>query len=196
MCEAVINKRKGEELMFIMDLPYAPIQDTPIVLALAAPSTTPQPDYLLKMCQETESTGDPMAADRGVDPAGLLAGLIGNMRNQDLLSMLTADTIKITMLQGTTNGKLVAHTAGNGRLYYMYAPPPNYTGNDSAVFLAEFEGKVYKIVINLVVSPTVGESPLLEGEQPVCSGPQLIKINGKPVSGSSDYKSWGQSKVI
>jgi hypothetical protein len=53
--------------------------------------------------------------------------------------------------------------------------------------MAEFEGKVYKIVINLVVSLTVGESPLMEGEQPVCPPPKLIKVNGKPVSGSLDF---------
>ncbi len=173
---------------------FFPLMFTGTVLGQAATlgtAATPQPNYILKECLETASTGDPMSAMNGVDPAGLLAGEIGIRRNQDLLDSLAADTIKIAMLQGTTNGKLVAHTAGNGRLYYMYAPPPNYTGKDRAVFLAEFEGKVYKIVINIVVSPTVGESPLLEGMQPVCPESQLIKVN-KPKSGSN---SWGQGNA-
>ena len=42
--------------MFIMDVPYAPMQDTPIVLAQAA-DTSSQPDYLLKTCDEVSSAG-------------------------------------------------------------------------------------------------------------------------------------------
>jgi hypothetical protein len=51
---------EGEELMFIMDIPAVPPQQTPIVLAQAAtPGATVPLDYILKDCQETESTGDP-----------------------------------------------------------------------------------------------------------------------------------------
>jgi hypothetical protein len=89
----------------------------------------------------------------------------------------------ITLLQGTTNGKIFAEVDNEGLTSYHYDPIPNYTGNDQAVFMAEFEGKRYKIVVNFVVSPTVGESPLMEGQQPVCPPPKLIKVNGKPVSG-------------
>ncbi len=53
--------------------------------------------------------------------------------------------------------------------------------------MAEYQGKRYKIVVNIVVSPTVGESPLMEGQQPVCPPPKLIKVNGKPVSGSLGF---------
>jgi len=44
----------GEEIMFTMDVPYVPAQDTAIVLAQAAtPAATATPaDYLLKTCME------------------------------------------------------------------------------------------------------------------------------------------------
>ena len=59
--------------MFTMDVPYTPMQDNPIVLAQAATpgaGATPQPDYILTGCKETESTGDPRSAVHAVDPAG------------------------------------------------------------------------------------------------------------------------------
>ena len=172
----------GDELMFIMDVPVVPAQQTPIVLAqAAAPAATPQPDYLLTGCAETESTGDPKSAFHAVDPAGLLHNYLAPTYNIDMA------TVKTTLLQDTTHGKITSVIDNTGRSWYRYDAEPNYVGNDRAVFLAEFEGKVYKIVINLVVSLTVGESPLMEGEQPVCPPPQLIKVNGKPVSGSSGY---------
>jgi hypothetical protein len=178
----------GDELMFIMDVPYIPVQETPIVLAQAAtPSTaaTPQPDYLLKECQQIESTGDPRSAGRAVDPAYMLKNFLQH-RDGHLVDLAS---IKTTLLQGTTHGKITTEVDNTGLTFYGYDPIPNYVGNDRAVFMAEFEGKVYKIVINLVVSLTVGESPLMEGEQPVCPPPKLIKVNGKPVSGSLGFDS-------
>jgi len=173
--------------MFTMDVPYVPAQETPIVLAQAvAPAGTPQPDYILNTCKETESTGDPRSAMRTVDPAGMLAVYLQNYAKRTVdMAMLSA--IKTTLLQGAQHGKITSVIDNTGRPWYAYDAEPNYTGNDQAVFLAEFEGKVYKIIVKLVVSPTVGESPLEIGEEPVCPPPQLIKVNGKGVSGSSSY---------
>jgi len=139
--------------MFIMDVPYAPAQDTPIVLAQAAApgSTEPQPDYLFNACKDTTSLGDPMSAERGVNPAGMLATYIGNRDNRPI-DRATRATIKTTLLQGTMHGKLIPHTTGDGRSYFMYDPIPGYTGSDQAVFMAEFEGKRYKIVVELRVA--------------------------------------------
>ena len=172
--------------MFTMDVPYIPAQDAPIVLAQAAAPATPQPDFILTGCSETQSTGDPRSAFRGVDPAG---GLVMYLQNRDhrAIDLATRATIKPILLEGTTHGKITAGVDNLGHIGYRYDPIPNYVGSDKAVFMAEFEGKVYKIVINLVVTLTVGESPLMEGEDPVCPEPTLIKVNGKPVSGSLDF---------
>jgi len=60
----------------------------------------------------------------------------------------------------------------------MYEPEPGYEGQDRAVFMAEFEGKRYKIIVVIEVSQYVDESAS------VCPKPQLIKVN-KPQNGSS-----------
>jgi hypothetical protein len=176
----------GDELMFTMDVPYIPAQDTPIVLAQAAAPTATQPDYILTGCQETKSTGDPRSAFRSIDPASWLEGYLGS-RDHRPFSLENAASIKPVLLESTTHGKIFAEVDNVGITSYHYDPIPNYVGSDKAVFLAEFKGKVYKIVINLVVTLTVGESPLYEGEEPVCPPPKLIKVNGKPVSGFLDF---------
>lgn len=172
--------------MFIMDMPYVPAQETHIVLTQAAAPTATQPDYLLTGCQETESTGNPRSAFRSVDPAGLLEGYLG-VRDHRPFSLENAASIKPILLESTTHGEITPRITNYGRSVFHYDPKPNYVGNDHAVFMAEFEGKAYKIVINLVVTLNVGESPLMEGEEPVCPEPTLIKVNGKPVSGSLDF---------
>lgn len=181
----------GDELMFIMDVPNVPAQETPIVLAQASSASTVgatlPPDYLLTTCKQTESTGDPTSAGHAVDPAGMLAVYIGNREGRDIYDdQVAMASIKVTMLQSTTVGKITTVVDNTGRSWYRYDAPPGYEGNDKATFMAEYQGKRYKIVVNLVVTPTVGESPLMEGEKPVCPPPKLIKVNGKPVSGTLD----------
>ena len=172
---------EGEEFMFTMDVPYVPVQDTPIVLAqAAAPDATTQPDYLLKACEEKPSAGGLITAMNMVSPADLLATQIGNRSNRYIDPATTA-TIKITLLQGTTHGKLIPQPPANGRVYYEYRSEPGYEGQDQVVFMAEFEGKRYKIVIDLIVSMVIDEN------SPQCPPAKLIKVNGKPVSGSSTY---------
>ncbi|MFA5915568.1 MAG: hypothetical protein WC830_18645 [Burkholderiales bacterium] len=166
--------------MFTMDVPYVPPQEAPIVLAqAAAPASggTSQPDYILKTCAETISTGDPRSAWRGVDPAYMLA----NYLNSDKQVVFDLASIKnITLLQGTTHGKIFAVVDNTGLTSYHYDPTPNYEGDDRAVFLAEFEGKVYKIVIDLHVFELV-----VDESASSCPDPKLISVK-KPASGSSD----------
>jgi hypothetical protein len=165
--------------MFIMDVPYVPAQDTSIVVAqAAAPSATTQPDYLLKICQETEHTSDPRSALRGVDPAGWLAVYLENRDGKvvDLVSIKN-----LTMLQGTKHGKIFSEIDNVGLTAYHYDPEAGYLGDDQAIFMAEFQGKRYKIVVDIKVLDVVVEN------LHVCPPPQLIKVNGKPVSGSSSY---------
>ena len=173
--------------MFFLDMPNVPPQNAPIVLAQAdASGATPQPDYILNYCKQTQSTGDPRSAMHAVDPAYMLRNYIENRGTQ----VIELTEIKnVTMLQGATVGKITSVVDNTGRPWYRYDAPPNYVGNDQAVFQAEYQGKAYKIVVKLVVSLTVGESPLMEGEEPVCPAPTLIKVNKKPSAGSSGYGS-------
>ncbi|MEO7622036.1 MAG: matrixin family metalloprotease, partial [Gallionella sp.] len=180
----------GEELMFTMDVPYVPVQDTPILLVQAATpgaGATPQPDYLLKDCQETTSVGDPTSAFRAVDPAYMLKNYL-EWHDKSGTLVIDLSSIKTTLLQGTTHGKITSVIDNIGRSWYGYDPIPNYVGNDQAVFMAEFEGKRYKIALELHVF--AGSVPGDFGDShSTCPPPKLIKVNGKPVSGSSAYDS-------
>jgi hypothetical protein len=139
----------------------------------------------LTACQETESSGDANSAIRGVDPAGWLAIELGNRSNRDILNDPVAlGTIKLTMLESTAHGNLISKTSASGRVYYMYNAEPGYTGKDKAVFMAEFEGKRFKIVVNLIVSIVVDENTKL------CppAGPSLIELEGEQAPGSSGFE--------
>ncbi len=168
--------------MFVMDVPSVPVQETPIVLAQAATSGTgaiPQPDFILKDCQETEHTADPRSALRSVDPAGALRNYISNQVNH---AIDLAAIKNIVLLEGTKHGKIVAGVDNLGFTSYVYDPDAGYLGNDRAVFMAEFEGKRYKIVIDLHVLTLVHDNMDLTS----CPPPKLIKVN-KPASGNSVY---------
>jgi VCBS repeat-containing protein len=181
----------GEELMFTMDVPSVPVQETPIVLAQAAApgaGVAPQPDYLLIGCNDTTSGDYQNTAENGVDPAGGLAIFLGNLRGHDIYNDPTAlASIKITLLEGTTHGKLVPHTRGAGGVYFMYEAEHGYKGKDRAVFMAVFEGKTYKMVFDLNVYPVATIADNMPSTCP--AEPTFIKLNPKPASGSSGYDS-------
>jgi len=171
--------------MLPMDMPNAPPQETPIVLAQAATPSAggTQPDYLLNACKEVPS-GAGETAMNAISPAGMLAAHLGNLSHR-YIDLAAQATMKLTQLESVSHGQLHAKTA-SGRVYYMYESEPGYVGKDKAVFMAEFEGVRYKIVVNIVVSEELYRNPLVEGEEPACPPPQLIKVN-KPASGSSFY---------
>jgi len=167
---------EGEEIMFTLDVPYVPAQDTPIVLVQAAtPSAAQQPDYLLKACTEFSREGGGV-----VDPAGMLAVELENRGHKYADFSAAVASIKLTQLEGTKHGKLTAEIDNVGMRSYLYVVDPGYLGKDKAVFMAEFEGKRYKVVINFVITEGINEN------SPQCppSG-TLIKVNPKPASGSS-----------
>lgn len=171
--------------MLIADVPSVPPYETPVVLAQAADTTT-QPDYLLKTCDEVPSAGGAITAMNMVDLAAWLVGELKKPQNgpqvltQSQLAALVA-SVKLTQLQGVKHGQLIPHSP-NGRVFYEYRSEPGYVGKDQAIFMAEFEGKHYKIIANVVVSMTINEN------DPQCPRPTLIKIT-KPSSGDSGYGS-------
>lgn len=161
------------------------MQDTPTVLAQAATSTrsdTQQPGYALTTCKDTTSGDDQNTAENGVDPAGWLTSYI-EKRDQRPIEPAQIATTKLTLLQSTTHGKLIRHTTDAGLEYYMYQAEHAYKGKDRAVFLAVFEGKTYKVVIDLNVYPV---EAIADNMPSTCPPPQLINVT-KPSSGFNDY---------
>ena len=182
------NLITGEELMFIMDVPYAPAQQTPIVLTqTAVGSTTPPAGFILNECQETEHTIDPRSALRTVDPAYMIKNYFQPTYNIDLSAITT------TLLQSTKHGKLFSEVDNVGLTSYHYDPVPGYLGDDQAKFLAEFElgGKHLRImiIVQIKVLITVNEN------EPVCPDPVMIKAS-KPATGDSGYSSGYNSASV
>lgn len=119
---------------------------------------------------------------RGVDPAYMLTNYLNSHSSKQVVFDLA--TIKPTLLQGTKHGKLFAEVDNEGLISYHYDPTPNYIGNDRAVFQAVFEGKVYKIVVDIKVLVIVDETPGASE----CEPPKLIKVT-KPSTGATRYGS-------
>ena len=144
----------------------------------------------MKSCQETESTGSSRSAIRGIDPGTALANALSEIAGKDVVPDLSA--IKnITLLEGTKHGKIFGVVDNEGLTSFHYNPIPSYVGGDRAVFMAEFEGKRYKIVVNLKVRLGI------DNNSPLCpANPhQLIKVT-KPSSSSSGVDSANGNGII
>lgn len=139
--------------------------------------STPQPDFILNACSEKPSTGDPRSAMRAVDPAGMLQVYI---EGRDGRIVELADIKHVTLLQGATVGKITSVVDNTGRSWYRYDAPANYEGDDKAVFMAEYQGKRYKIVVELHVFEVIDESASS------CPPSKLIKVTN-PSSGDSGF---------
>ncbi|MDR3055624.1 MAG: hypothetical protein LBU53_09520 [Zoogloeaceae bacterium] len=169
-------------------LAYMPSQEMPVVLAqTSSGTTTPQADYILKNCQHTADTSDPRSAVRWVDPAGMLQDY---MQNQNKNKRSDIVEFKPVLLQGTKHGKLteeVSKDASNyGRIAYYYDPDNGYLGNDQAIFMVEFQGNYYKVVVDLKVVGTYNDYD----DDRFCPPPRLIRVNNKSISdasGINDY---------
>jgi Matrixin len=165
--------------LIAMDVPYVPVQDTPIVLAQATTTSTPA-DYLLKTCMQGSSGGANL-----ISPGMELVGELQNrsrewIRDEEIATREAS--VKVTLLVNPTHGKLVSQPLDKGIIYYEYQSELGYVGKNKAVFLAELAGKRYRIVYNLIVSK------VLDDNYPLCPpSSQLIKLQNKPVSGASDY---------
>lgn len=169
--------------MFTMDVPNVPLHETPIILAQAATTGSaakPQPDFILKVCREIESTGDQSPAMRRVDPAFMLKNYL---ERHDTTRALVVDlsAIKTTLVESAAHGNIFAEVDNEGLTSYHYDPKPAYVGKDRAVFMAELAGKSYRIEINLITYLVFDENTSQ------CSAPQLIKVKGKPGSASSSH---------
>jgi hypothetical protein len=138
------------------------------------PVAATQPDYILQTCGETESTGDPRSAMRAVDPAYMLKNYLYLSSNGKIIADLAS--IRTTLLQGTQHGNLLSSLSNTGRTTFHYDATPDYLGNDKAIFMAEFEGKVYKIALELHVFNYT--APGNFGDS-TCPAPTLVKVNAR-----------------
>ena len=145
--------------MLFADVPYAPLLETPIVLAQAVSAATnlgsltqivtkKGTDFILRDCQEFTDHMDPGSAERVVDPAQGLA----NYLNEHYKREIDSNAIQIALLEGPKYGELTAYSGKSvGHGFYSYAPKAGFLGKDQVVFSAALGGKRYKVVMSLVV---------------------------------------------
>ncbi|MDP1611500.1 MAG: Ig-like domain-containing protein [Sulfuritalea sp.] len=171
---------QGEELMFVMDVPYVPVQETSVVLAAetaTADKGTLTVSYILKDCQPVPSMGDPKSAERVVDPASALSNY---MENRVGHALDFAAFKNPTLIEGPKHGKMTREVDSKGDVAFGFDPTPEYVGSDVAVFTVDYQGRQYKVIFELKVRKVVDQN--IE----YCPKPTLIKVK-KPAAGSADY---------
>jgi hypothetical protein len=129
-------------------------------------------DFIFKYCQPVSSMFS--GSDAGaINPLFMFIDYINN-RDGRMLDVYRdhQDFMNLSLLEDAKNGHIVELyedefniTIYDERLkrsvnlnvvgfkYFRYDPIVNYDGNDSAVFMFEFEGKRYKVILDLLVEP-------------------------------------------
>lgn len=140
--------------------------------ARAVSQTNLQADYILKVCQETEFMGRSIDASHGIDPAYMLKNFLYNYSNGK--QVIDLASVKTSLRESTTHGHIFAEVDNVGLTSYHYDPTTNYIGNDKAVFMAEFQGKGYRIEVDIHVVRYINDS-----DEPTtsCPSPKLIKLH-------------------
>ena len=101
---------------------------------------------------------------RGLSPASGLRNYYGSI-GYPLL-----EDIKVKLLQETQHGKLtIWGYHDKGPAFFRYDPDPGYLGDDQAVFLVEYGGKVFKTIYTIKVLEVVDD------RSPTCPDPVMIK---------------------
>jgi hypothetical protein len=192
-----------EEIMLALDVSHIPALTETSALVAHATAPKAQPlsfDYLLKDCWETEPTpDDPTSALRGSSIANKLRNYYQRFANQKI----DTSQVKVTLLQTSKNGELQFESFESEGKYhsgFMYFPKPGYLGKDQAIFAAEYAGKRYKVVLNIIVSYIIDE------RDPICPEPQLIRLKKSvrpsavgqfdPSQNSTDLASWQKSSDL
>jgi hypothetical protein len=103
-------------------------------------------------------------------------------------SEIDLSALRITLLEEPKHGDFYVgpNEGQGGNDSYNYFPKVGYFGRDKAVFLAQYAGKTYKIVMTLQVQASNVEARRLKYPQP-CFDSRLIKV-GAAVLPALDYK--------
>jgi len=159
--------------MPFVDIPPAPVQHTPIILAQAfPPKREALPDFVLKTCDEVLVSDSANKETNSISPSDWLISETYEKENKNLPMeryYVLSDSITLTQIQETGHGELIRYVS-DGVVSYEYRPKPGYIGKDQAIFMTEYSGKRYKIVSDIIVSKTIDE------KSPQCPEPKLIKV--------------------
>ncbi len=162
--------------MFAMDVPYIPaMEETPVLVAQAEGSVTPTADYIVSMCTETEDRKGLNDALSTVSPVSMLKHYLWDHMSK----RVEAEDVEIDLIQGVQHGNLDVRIANDGHKFYKYHPDTGFLGDDRAIFLVKYEGKHYKIILDIKVLYIVDEYVS------ECPDPVMIEAP-KPSKGGTD----------
>jgi len=167
-----MNIQSGEEIMFAINIPYTPLPEMPMAQTSTADSSFVSQlaskqkfDYIMKDCREFTDHMEEGSAEHVINVKQALANFYRRKYDKkiDVKSILT------TLEEAPKHREISSGTTNYGNLVYSYDPEHGYLGKDSVVFSAEFEGKRYKVVMELRVLRGVGNGT-------DCPEPHLIKV--------------------
>ena len=98
-------------------------------------------------CTETEHTTNLNSAVRSVDPAGAVRNYVQELRNR----AIDITEFKPTLLLGPRHGTLNYEVAKSGYMFYTYDPETGFLGKDRAVFMVEYQGKHFRVIVDIQV---------------------------------------------
>ena len=160
--------------MFAIDIPYIPVEEPvvvqeQVVMSGSAGAKTNY-GYLLEECTEMEMNGSGLSSANIFSPTGMVSAALAQT-GHSYIDKATRATMKVTVLENPHQGTLTEHYTESGNSYFAYKGPLGYEGKDFASFIVEFDGKSYKVSVNIEVINAVDES------RPICDEPELIEVN-------------------
>jgi len=142
--------------MFPIDLPTAPPQEQPMMVALAdqAPQQAAAKERIMGVCHAVPNAMAPEGArmEYVIDPSFSAQYYFSQYEHKTVQGAAT-----VSVLQGPKHGALMLTTAANwasiapgpygeGNDTYAYFPDKGYIGNDRATILVDFGGQKVKVV--------------------------------------------------
>jgi hypothetical protein len=151
-------------MMFPMEMPYAPEDQTTAVIVADA-GMAKSFDFILKDCKAIPTSPDSPKtykdklgathwnAEYYIDPAGMLWAYLQRLERRAITDMSVFKNI--VLLEAPKHGRIVMMNADEfdraDHPFFHFTPTPEYVGKDKAVFAVEYQGKRYRVDVELIL---------------------------------------------
>jgi len=131
-----VDAVSGDEVMVVMDLPYAPAE---------SPAAISPEEATVHACMQVGADSQATWAERYVDPV-LIVRVDNNLKAGDITNAATS------LVEKPGHGSIVNVVDDKtGYHNYRYDPQTGYSGRDRATFVVLISGKTYRVAVDLVV---------------------------------------------
>jgi hypothetical protein len=204
LMQQVLDILNGGIMMFPVEMPYAPEEQAAAVIVADA-GMAKQFDFILKDCKAipTDPDSNPKTYKDGhgathwnaeyfINPAGKLWAYL-QIRDRRAITDMSVFK-NVVMLEAPKHGHIRLMNEdeldGADNPFFHFTPTPGYVGKDKAVFAVEYQGKRYRVDVELILVSSVMD----EG----CAA-RLIKIKKSATvtsvseAGYPDLANWYQN---